>query len=165
MDHVGTTTEMTTVDAAKPAKVPQPHGGALNAGGIPGNRGGIGSPPSEVRRMARAIFAERMPVLEQIAEGRVVVPLTERCRSCGYEPTPSDEQAREQAIERAVRPSEQVRAMEVLGRIGMGPAVSIDDVKARMIAQVRVLREWAKDEGVTTAQVEALLNRFDAVWR
>lgn len=31
-------------------KIPQPHGGALNAGGTPGNKGGTGRPPSEVRR-------------------------------------------------------------------------------------------------------------------
>jgi hypothetical protein len=91
--------------------------------------------------------------------------LHERCPSCGHAPTPSDEQAREQAIERAVRPGEQVRAMEVLGRIGMGPAVSIDDVKARMVAQVRELRLWAKEEGLTSQKVEALLTRSDAVWR
>ena len=87
--------------------------------------------------MARAIFAERPPVLEQIATGRVVVPLRKRCPSCGHEPTVSDEDARGLAIERVVRPGEQVRAMEVLGRIGVGTSVSIDDVEARLIAQVR----------------------------
>lgn len=38
------TTEKSTV-----AKVPQPHGGALNAGGTPGNKGGTGRPPNEFK--------------------------------------------------------------------------------------------------------------------
>lgn len=37
------------------AKVPQPHGGALNAGGTPGNGGG--RPKDEFRRHVRAAFA------------------------------------------------------------------------------------------------------------
>lgn len=39
----------TGVSTAIP-KIPQPHGGALNAGGTPGNKGGTGRPPSEVRK-------------------------------------------------------------------------------------------------------------------
>ena len=158
---------MTTVDTStcsKPAKVPQPHGGALNAGGTPGNRGGVGRPPSEVRRMAREMFEARLPVLEQIVLGRVVVPLEERGPSCGHEPTGEDAKTCERVIERAVRPGEQVRAMEVLGRIGMGTAVSIDDIKARLIAQVRETREWAKAEGLTGHQVDRLLSKLDDVW-
>ena len=48
-------------------------------------------------------------------------------------------------------------------RPSIGAAVSIDDVKARLIAQVPELRAWAKDEVLPTEQVEALLSRFDAV--
>lgn len=32
--------------AGKPPKIAQPHGGSLNAGGTPGNRGGAGRPPN-----------------------------------------------------------------------------------------------------------------------
>ena len=32
-----------------PEKVPQPHGGALLRGGVPGHRGGCGRPPAEFR--------------------------------------------------------------------------------------------------------------------
>jgi hypothetical protein len=99
---------------AKPTKVLQAHGGALNSGGTPGNRGGGGRPPSEARRMAREMFTDRLPVLDAIAEGRVVVPLVEQCAKCGYEPTDEDEQQRAKAIERSPRPSEQVRAMSPL---------------------------------------------------
>jgi len=114
--------------------------------------------------MARTIFSERLPVLEHIATGRIIVPITEKCPCCGHEPTVGEERARELAIERAVRPGDQVRAMEVLGRIGMGTSVSIDDVKARLIAQVGEMREWAKEQGLTHEQAESLLRRLDPVW-
>lgn len=38
----------------KPEKVPQPHGGALNSGGTPGNKGG-GRPPDEFKRRMAAM--------------------------------------------------------------------------------------------------------------
>ena len=44
------TTALTT--GKKMVQVKQPHGGALNLGGTPGNKGG-GSAPSELRRIMR----------------------------------------------------------------------------------------------------------------
>jgi hypothetical protein len=49
-----------------------------------------------------------------------------------------------------------VRAIEALARVGMSGHVSIDDLKARLIEQVRVMREWATIEGVTKEQLERL---------
>lgn len=37
-------------------RVPQPHGGALNAGGVPGNRGGTGRPPDAFRIRMQTIL-------------------------------------------------------------------------------------------------------------
>lgn len=56
----------TTAKTTGVAKVPQPQGGALNAGGTPGNNGG--RPPSEIRRIARLAFEERLPLLSEIAD-------------------------------------------------------------------------------------------------
>ena len=53
--------------------------------------------------------------------------------------------------------------MEVLGRIGMGTSVSIDDINARLIAQVREMREWGTEQGTTHEQMEPLLRRLDPV--
>lgn len=53
--------------AKAPAKRPQPHGGALNVGGTPGNRGGTGRPPSAVRARCLGSFDERIHVAEEIA--------------------------------------------------------------------------------------------------
>lgn len=49
--------------------VPQPHGGALAAGGTPGNAGGLGATPSAIRELCRGSFKERVPILERIADG------------------------------------------------------------------------------------------------
>src|SRR5688500_5267785 len=126
---------MTANNTSVPTKVSQPHGGALNSGGTPGNRGGLGRPPSEVRRLAREAFAERLPTLARIAAGEVTVPLQERCPACGYE-HPNAEAEREAVIKRAATPGEQVRAMEALARVGMSANVTVDDIRTRMIAQV-----------------------------
>lgn len=45
------------------AKVPQPHGGALLAGGVPGHKGGGGRPPSVVRAAALEGAALAIPKL------------------------------------------------------------------------------------------------------
>jgi hypothetical protein len=87
--------------------------------------------------MAREMFTTRLPVLDAIAEGRVVVPLVERCAKCGYEPTQGEEQQRAKAIERATRPGEQVRE----------------------------LRRCAIEHKVPDDRLEILLDRFDSVWR
>lgn len=46
--------------------MPQPNGGALLAGGVPGNRGGTGRPKSEVRAAALAGADEAIPILRAI---------------------------------------------------------------------------------------------------
>lgn len=62
----------------KPKQIPQPHGGALNSGGVPGNKGGTGRPPNEVRALAREggwtglqLIKARLDQLEKLhAEGK-----------------------------------------------------------------------------------------------
>lgn len=48
-----------------PEKVPQPHGGALNRGGTPGNKGGTGRPPNALREEMRGDLAEVLIKLRQ----------------------------------------------------------------------------------------------------
>ena len=47
--------------------MPGANGGTLLAGGMPGNKGG-GRPPSAIRERCRGSFAERIPILEEIAD-------------------------------------------------------------------------------------------------
>lgn len=95
-----------------PPLVAQPHGGALFTGGVPGNRGGSngGRPPSAIREQLRGSFAERIPILEQFADG--AVPITEKCPKCGYSPANAD------AIE-TVDHTDRLRALEMLAKHGL----------------------------------------------
>lgn len=50
-----------------PWLIPQPHGGALNSGGTPGNKGGR-YPLKRVREIARDAYCERIPRLVEIID-------------------------------------------------------------------------------------------------
>ena len=51
-----------------PPLIRQTHGGALRAGGTPGNRGGTGAPSSELRARLRGSASERVAIAEEIAD-------------------------------------------------------------------------------------------------
>jgi hypothetical protein len=71
-ESAGKTTAETTERPSAPgtavAKVRQPHGGALNAGGTPGNKGG--RPPSAIRQACRGDFDQLRGKLVTIARSR-----------------------------------------------------------------------------------------------
>ena len=106
-------------------------------------------------RDPREAFTQRLPILARIADGEVVVPLRERCQACGNQ-DPNAETERELVVKRAATPGEQVRALEALARVGMSGNVSVDDVRLRMIAQVRATRTYSN---VTTTVGEAREDR------
>ena len=97
---------------AMPILIPQPNGrGALLSGGMPGNAGGSGPAPSELRARLRGSFAQRMHVLEQFADG--VVTITEQCPACGYQAEPTTEAL-------SLTPADRTRAMALLAKYGLG---------------------------------------------
>lgn len=53
---------------------PQSHGGALLAGGVPGNRGGTGAPPSAIRARYREALLPLRDELVGIANDKDVPP-------------------------------------------------------------------------------------------
>ena len=62
----------------------QPHGGALNLGGTPGNRGGMGRPASEIRALFRGdLLATRQAIIDLIGD-------REPCETCGRKTTDAD---------------------------------------------------------------------------
>jgi hypothetical protein len=62
-----------------PSLIVPTHGhGALLSGGMPGNKGGTGRPASEVRARCLGSFAERIAVLEEIADSRDSSPSDRR---------------------------------------------------------------------------------------
>lgn len=141
--------------------IPQPHGGALLAGGVPGNRGGVGQPPSVIRSLSREAWAERLPVLTTIADGEAVqtidVPLASvlphaKCPSCRGNlaaKNPSTAAIVSVRGKASAKPSERVRAMSELSKVGMGAAMSPDDLRERMREQLTVIASrptWNAEE-------------------
>lgn len=93
--------------SAGPDLVPQPHGGALLSGGVPGNKGGTGRPPSAIRRELRETFADLISHLQRIAAGEVV----EKVVMPGGEET---------EIMRSASVADRIRAMDLLAKYGLG---------------------------------------------
>lgn len=58
----------TTAETTAPAKVLQLHGGALNAGGTKGNKGG--RPPTEIRQRCAETFDQFIPKAEAILRSK-----------------------------------------------------------------------------------------------
>ncbi|MDA1104650.1 MAG: hypothetical protein O2956_13760 [Gemmatimonadetes bacterium] len=100
--------------------VPQAHGGALKAGGTPGNRGNVnspGRPRTRIRTASALAYEERIPVLTDIADDK-------------------NEKA-----------GDRIRALDVLGRIGLsddGDKVN-EDLVREMAGVVRGVLQSAPD--------------------
>lgn len=94
--------------------VPQPKGGALLAGGKPGNAGGSGRPPSIVRDRARSSFYDRIPMLEKIAD------------------------------QPGVEPRDRIRAIDTLGKYGLHTGrLDIEEVRTRLARTIAKIEELA----------------------
>jgi hypothetical protein len=50
----------------QPEKIVQPNGSALYSGGVPGNKGGTGRPPNEVRALARELGYRSLGAIEKV---------------------------------------------------------------------------------------------------
>jgi hypothetical protein len=135
--------------AAKTAAVqlvPQPHGGALATGGIPGNAGG-GRPPSIVRERCRRGFDRRIPVLEAIADGEPVQKMR----------LPDGEEL--EAVVSA-SPADRIRAMDVLGRYGLATGrLDLEDVRLRLARTLQRITEVCDPE-----TAESLLTALEQMW-
>ena len=119
------------IPAELPALVQQAHGGAVYSGGVPGHRGGPGRPPSALRERLRGSFEDRVSVLEAIAD---------------------DEEA---------DPQDRIRAVDVLGKYGLGTLreISVERVRDRLRDTLQVLREELPPE-----QAAHIINRLREVW-
>lgn len=129
--------------------------GLLYAGGVPGNAGGSGRPPSAVRHAARESFASRINVLEEIADGATTIELREQCPSCGYE---SPEKVR---IPLKTAAADKVKALDLLGRVGIPQQREyvLPEVRERVVHTAQVLREE-----LPAADYERIAARLSVVW-
>lgn len=132
-----------TNDQDKPGLVPQPHGGALYRHGVKGNRGSNGRHPDRIRRIARSLLIDRLGVLGDIADGKVVLYV-------------------EDGQEKTLRPThgERVAAVRELGKLGMGAAVNLADVRERLHQQVEVIRATLPPD-----VANELLKKLTVVWK
>jgi hypothetical protein len=134
------------------ALVPQPHGGALRNGGT--NKGGMGRVPTRVRRLARESFYRVIPRLAAIAEG-------ENIKQTAVLSIGNNEGSEIEHFEGPAKPSDQIKAAAVLAQVGMGENISAEDVKARLVAQTRILIEELGPEAA-----EPIIKRLGKqVWR
>lgn len=127
--------------------VPQPHGGALRHGSLPGNTGGSGRPPSIVRDAARAAWFDRIPILTAIADGDAIqkVKLPDGTETGALV---------------SAEPGERIRALAELSKVGMGSAVTMDDIRERLAEQVQVIRAALPKDAA-----DLLLKQLGEVWR
>jgi len=118
----------------KSRRIPQPHGGVLVPGAGRGPARGApnaGRPPSAVRALLREAFADRISLASEIAD------------------------------DPSLAPSERLRALDLLGRYGLGTTreLSVEDVKERLAATVALVRTT-----VPAPHCEALLGKLRGVW-
>jgi len=148
--------------------VPQPHGGALLRGGVPGNAGGSGRPRNELRAELRDLARSRgVPFLVEVLDGKVTVSFVGTCPKCKHEC--GDDGFSEKfwaRVEDAVQASvdQRLKAIEQMLRYGLGTqteAVAPEDIKAeanRMLAELcRILMD---EEHWPTAKVQRVVERM-----
>lgn len=138
---------------SKTPRRPGANGGQLQSGN-PGNAGGAGRPASAIREHCRGSFAQRVRVLEEIADGepiqRVRVPLAavlqhSHCPKCG-----DGLQAKEAAALAMVevdglvsaKPKDRIDAVDTLGKYGLDARtqLSVEEVRERLTQQLTVIR-------------------------
>jgi len=154
-------------------KVPQTHGGALNRGGVPGNRGGSGPMPSQLRERLRGSFADRVPVIEAIADGKPVQKVKlalahilphVKCPACGAKGLQAATRGKnvlQIEVTMSATPGDRLRALDLAGKYGVGTVheVSIENVRERMRSTLAAITRH-----VTTEQLEKILTDIKPLW-
>ena len=129
-----------------PPLTPQPHGGALYRGGVPGNRGN--RIRKELTSTALAMVAERMPALGAIADGTVVE-------------WREDGDGRRVPTLASPTPGERTKAMSLLWDIAnSSKKVNMSEVRKRLVEQVAVIRRELPRE-----DAQRVLAALGEVWK
>lgn len=143
----------TTAQATAITKVTQPHGGALNSGGTPGNKGGPGRPPGVIRDKFRQLLATNgIKHVEEVLAGTVI--LAGKCEKCGHKP--------DRNLRLESRISDRSQVVEFLARYGIGVRDQLDiispEVRMRIQQTISLIASRSKWES------EELLKALDEVW-
>jgi hypothetical protein len=156
--------------------VPQDHGGALQVGN-PGNRGG-GRPPSELRARLRGSFAERIPVIEDIADGEVMTrkefPVISvlrhvHCPKCGGDLHMNCTDAIEAMSITIVgkvsaTPKDRIAAIDLAAKYGLGTKDEISIVSPDVLARLEQQAARFVSE-LTPDALEVVRRIVDEVWQ
>lgn len=156
---------------ASEALVPQPHGGALRRGGT--NRGGPGAPPSLLREKLRGSFADRIRVIESIADGRPMQTVGVRimdiaphvaCPNCGelgVVPKDLASAVVEVQLPASASPKDRIASIDLLAKYGLGQLkeISVESVRERVGKTLEVIREH-----VSPDLYQAMLPQLKAQW-
>lgn len=151
---------------------PQEHGGALRSGGT--NKGGTGRPPSVIRESLRGSFADRVAVIESIADGAPIqhirVPLIAVlphvvCPNCGEQEMHANDPSSLLTVEfealASASPRDRLAALDLQAKYGLGALkeVSVENVRERVGQTLDVIRT-----SLPTEQAVALVNALRPIW-
>ena len=113
--------------------IPQPHGGALLAGGNPGNKGG-GRTPNEIRVLMRQPLAKLLPIITEIAEAKDVQEVT--CPHC--------EEKHE--VVSWLKASDKLKAVDLLARYGIGTRQEVETTGITVLVDTKSVRPKEEDK-------------------
>lgn len=158
--------------------VKQPHGGALRTGGKPGNAGGSGRPPSELRARLRGAMADRIPVIEDIADGQVMqrkeFPVISvlhhvHCPKCGGDLHMNCTDAIEQMSITVVgkvsaSPKDRLTAIDLAAKYGLGTKDELSIVSPDVLSRLEQQAARFVSE-LTPEALEVVRRIVDEVWQ
>lgn len=133
--------------SVKSSGIPQPHGGVLVPGAGGGKQPGAGRPPSIIREQLRGSFADRVAILQDIADGKVVQRL-----KIGDTETKTEVSA---------EVADRLRAIDMLAKYGLGTVkeISVENVRDRVKGTLDVIRKHVSPE-----QMQAMTPELRQVW-
>jgi len=134
--------------------VVQEHGGALKSGGTPGNKGGTGRPPNELRGTLREILERGLPVLEGYVEGRVPVKMVGKCEKCGHEHEDYELLPSDLLMLQTPKDTDRLRALEIAARYGgvAELALTVEEQPEDEMTPERRLAIWEAIKRIKTVE-------------
>jgi hypothetical protein len=122
------------------AMMPGKNGGMLRRGGPNGGAGG--RRPDRIKRLAQRALEPRVRLLAHIADGVSVARVDDAL------------------VWQEVSPKEKIAAIETLRKIATGEQVPVHEVRARLSAQLKLIRQT-----VDADTLERLLPALAEVWK
>jgi hypothetical protein len=102
--------------------------------------------PDEIRDRLRQGFGERIPALEEIADGVLHIALRQKCDVCGHVPTDSTGAPLQDLLKLAPTAADRLRAIGEMGKHAMEPNVGefspaqLEEIRRRMTLAAEQVR-------------------------